>query len=574
MEMIRQNKPNLLENIGDYGEWLQKRTDEENAEEGSLKGIDCRKCKNKGYIVKVRENQQVMIMCECMGVRKSLEQIERSGLKSLLDECTFENYEATEQWQKHALSLAQNYLEYGDDKWLFFGGQSGCVDMDTEYFDGGKWVKISNYCGGNVLQYDPKTKKASLTEPKRYISVPSKKLYQINTIRGSIDQVLSEDHNFAYITSKGHMQKKPFHEVMELHNQNVQGFYGKIETAFNYSGEGIDLTDREIRLMCAVIADGSFTEKIKKCRVNLKKERKKIRMRQLLDGMDYKEYKKSNGYSVFVFCAPRREKKFTEYWYSCNQEQLKIVAEEVFFWDGRIDKKNRHAFYSTEKESADFVQFALASTGIRSTICTDERTDKKTCYSVIASCGNSTVSMVSTGGRTKATITDYTPKDGKQYCFEVETGYLVLRRNGRIFITGNSGKSMLCTAVAGELLKRNNAVKYMMWDSESKALKSLVNDTYEYEKRMDELKSVKVLYIDDFLKVQRGQQPTPADINLAFEIINHRDVKNLRTIISTEKTIDDIISLDEALGGRINRRSRGYQMNIAYDKNKNFRLRK
>ena len=95
----------------------------------------------------------------------------------------------------------------------------------------------------------------------------------------------------------------------------------------------------------------------------------------------------------------------------------------------------------------------------------------------------------------------------------------------------------------------------------------------EKDDRLYEIKQLKA-EIDDFLKVQRGQQPTPADINLAFEIINHRDVKNLRTIISTEKTIDDIISLDEALGGRINRRSRGYQMNIAYDKNKNFRLRK
>ena len=245
-----------------HEKFLQDQADIENAEEGNLKGIDCRKCKNRGHITVVKDNELVWRMCECMAVRKSLEQIEKSGLKSLLDECTFENYEATADWQKHALSVAQNYLEFGEDKWLFFGGQSG------------------------------------------------------------------------------------------------------------------------------------------------------------------------------------------------------------------------------------------------------------------------------------------------------------------------AGKTFLCTAVSGELLKRNNAVKYMMWDSESKKLKSLVNETHEYERLMGEIKSVKVLYIDDFLKVQRGQHPTPADINLAFEIINHRDVKNLQTIISTEYCIDDIISLDEALGGRINRRSRGYQMNIAKDKNKNFRLRK
>lgn len=264
MEIIKQKNPSLLENIGEFdiAKYLQSQVEIENEQEGNLKGIDCRKCKNRGHISVVQGNEVVWRMCECMAVRNSLEQIERSGLKSLLDECTFDKYIATEQWQKHALSVAQNYLEFGEDKWLFFGGQSGV------------------------------------------------------------------------------------------------------------------------------------------------------------------------------------------------------------------------------------------------------------------------------------------------------------------------GKTFLCTAVSGELLKRNNAVKYMMWDSESKKLKSLVNETYEYEKRMDELKSVKVLYIDDFLKVQRGQQPTPADINLAFEILNYRYVNKLRTILNSERTVDDILSLDDALGGRIYEMSKGYQMNIARDKNKNFRLRK
>ena len=127
MELIKQTKPNLLENIGEYNheKFLQDQADRENTEEGNLKGLDCRKCKNRGRITVVKDNELIWRMCECMAVRKSLEQIERSGLKSLLEECTFENYEATEQWQKHALSLVQNYLEYGENMWLFFGGQSG-----------------------------------------------------------------------------------------------------------------------------------------------------------------------------------------------------------------------------------------------------------------------------------------------------------------------------------------------------------------------------------------------------------------------------------------------------------------
>ena len=145
-----------------------------------------------------------------------------------------------------------------------------------------------------------------------------------------------------------------------------------------------------------------------------------------------------------------------------------------------------------------------------------------------------------------------------------------------LFLGGNSGsgKTHLCTAVCGELLKREKAVRYMMWRDESAKLKAVVNDSAEYSRLIGELKEIEVLYIDDFLKVQRGQQPTPADINLAFEILNYRYSNKLQTIISSEKTLDDILSLDDAVGGRIYELAKGFGMSIAYDKNKNFRLRK
>jgi DNA replication protein DnaC len=145
-----------------------------------------------------------------------------------------------------------------------------------------------------------------------------------------------------------------------------------------------------------------------------------------------------------------------------------------------------------------------------------------------------------------------------------------------LFFGGQSGagKSHLCTAICVEMIKRGKTVKYMMWKDEATKLKAVITDTNEYSRLMEDIKSVDVLYIDDFLKVQRGKQPTEADINLAFEILNYRYVNNALTIISTEKTIDEIISLDDALGGRIYQMSKNYSMNIAYDKNKNFRLRK
>lgn len=565
----------MLESIGDFDkeEWLRTKAEQDNEAEGTLVGIDCRKCKNKGHISIVRNGEIMWKICDCMKARKSLKQIEESGLKPLLDEYTFEKFIATETWQKNALSIAQNFVEYGENHWLFFGGMSGCVDCDTEYFNGTSWKKISEYCDGEkVLQYHPNSKKATLTIPLRYIVAPSEKLYLVKKERNSIDMCLSENHNFAYITSKGNMQKKPFREVMEMNNKNADGFHALVETAFNYSGKGIDLTDKEIRLMCAVIADGSFRPKLRLCTVNIKKERKKERLRMLLDGMQYKEYKRSNGYSNFRFYAPRREKEFTDFWYGCSKDQLEVVCDEIFYWDGSINGE-RKAFYSTSKKSADFIQFALSATGHRATISPDYHKEK-ICYTVTRSSFGSLVTFNGHSGKNKAEITEFVPKDKKQYCFTVKTGYLVLRRNGRIFITGNSGKSHLCTAICGELLKRGKGVRYMMWKDDATKLKSVITDSNEYGKLIDELKSVDVLYIDDFLKVQRGKQPTEGDINLAFEILNYRYANKSLTIISTEKTIDEILSLDDAIGGRIYQMSKNYSMNIAYDRMKNFRLRK
>lgn len=41
----------------------------------------------------------------------------------------------------------------------------------------------------------------------------------------------------------------------------------------------------------------------------------------------------------------------------------------------------------------------------------------------------------------EASIAEEHPSEQKKYCFEVPTGALVLRRNGKVFVTGNTGKS-------------------------------------------------------------------------------------------------------------------------------------
>lgn len=135
-----------------------------------------------------------------------------------------------------------------------------------------------------------------------------------------------------------------------------------------------------------------------------------------------------------------------------------------------------------------------------------------------------------------------------------------------------SGKSHICTAICKELLDAGKEVRYMLWRDESMRIKASATDGEEYERLVDPLKRVKVLYIDDLFKTQKGKEVTQADINLAFELLNYRYInRSLITIISSEKTIEEILDIDEAVGSRIYERCKDYYLRLSGKPN--WRLR-
>lgn len=150
-----------------------------------------------------------------------------------------------------------------------------------------------------------------------------------------------------------------------------------------------------------------------------------------------------------------------------------------------------------------------------------------------------------------------TPDDKRKGILRTAEKYVEENGDGWFFISGRSGsgKSHICTAICKALIDRNNEVKYMPWRDESAALKSCITDYELYDSRISKLKETPVLYIDDFWK----GGVTEADVRLSFEIINARYCdSSKKTILSSELPIAEIIRIDEAVGGRIYERSRGY----------------
>lgn len=153
---------------------------------------------------------------------------------------------------------------------------------------------------------------------------------------------------------------------------------------------------------------------------------------------------------------------------------------------------------------------------------------------------------------------------------------------GKWFFVGGqvgAGKTHICTAIVGELLKQGRSARYMLWRDEVVPLKASVTDDFQYAKLINPLKSVDVLYIDDFFWTPKDEggkakPPTPGDLNVAFELINHRyNNKNLVTIISCEHYIDALTDIDEAVGSRIYQRTKDYCNIIGRNKSRNYRMR-
>lgn len=144
--------------------------------------------------------------------------------------------------------------------------------------------------------------------------------------------------------------------------------------------------------------------------------------------------------------------------------------------------------------------------------------------------------------------------------------------SGKWFFIGGQvgcGKTHICTAIAVQLIRQGNPLRYMLWRDEATTLKALVGDAEKYAREIEKFKAVKVLYIDDLFK----GRVTEADVNLAFEIINHRYNNGLRTIISSEYQLEELKHIDDALASRIFEMSRGYRLDIKREDGRNWRTR-
>jgi superfamily II DNA or RNA helicase len=364
-------------------------------------------------------------------------------------------------------------------------GEAGCVDSETEYLTSTGWRRIDCYEGGLVAQYLPEEGRIEFVQPTEYVKKPCADMVRIKTKYG-LDQLLSPEHR-VLIRSNGRAEKMHVTSAESLLQQHaawhagvrtpykgrtsVEGVaFGHAAIPTVYSAperEGLALTDAQLRVQVAVMADGHFPDKSGACVVRLKRDRKIARMEALLAAaaIPYKVRAQNTataqGFRVYSFQAPWRIKEYDERFWSASISQRLLIAEEVVHWDGCARNGAKGvSFSTTSKLSADFIQYVWCSLGRTTRILEDARDKYRAgvCYTVQARIRQDAWGLVSPCARKRATMWREPSTDGFKYCFSVPSTFLLFRRNGCVFASGNTGKT-LSTLWAADYLMQQKQVR-------------------------------------------------------------------------------------------------------------------
>lgn len=339
-----------------------------------------------------------------------------------------------------------------DAKMRVLMGPVGCLPAYSEFLTPLGWVRMDEWVPGMCVGvWCPDTGRVSF-KPADYVKLPADEAF-IRFDSGSLVMDLSPEHRVAYYDYKGDFKVQVAAQIAR--KPSIR----RIPTTFELDRPDTGMSDHEIRMRIMFAADGHIPAAGRKVAVCVRKQRKIERLRWLLADVPHTcvVYNRGVDETTFRFEWPYgTADKSLDFIWKLSTRQLRVVLDELDHWDGLHDHAEKR-FHTTDRASAEAVQFAAHACGLRATIGVEEYTQNNwnPVYIVyIRRVGSHRNSVTIRGDHT--VIGDVSSPDGYKYCFTTSTGYFVARNMGNVFITGNSGKSVTCSF---EIIRRASMQK-------------------------------------------------------------------------------------------------------------------
>lgn len=311
-----------------------------------------------------------------------------------------------------------------------------CFTEKTQLLTENGWVNFNEYNGGKVAQVLP-DRTIEFVEPNAIIKKHyDGKLVELSNNHG-YRLTSTENHNLAYFKPKE--KDRECHEILKAPIREISRHFGLPISGF-HDGPGIPLSDMQLRLFIAISADFTFRDNGYILGA-LKKERKIERIKWIFDDLSipYKIGKiTSNGLTPFyissIYCKEHLgflHKDFPKEWYTqLSYNQKVLILSEILFWDGNsVPNRNQIEYSTNRRNNADFIQYLCHSTGIKSSII--KRHNQYGKWFKLS------ILLGKKHNNYQAINREFVDYSGMVYCVNVPSGFIMVRENDNISITGN-----------------------------------------------------------------------------------------------------------------------------------------
>lgn len=311
-----------------------------------------------------------------------------------------------------------------------------CLTGDHEVLTDNGWVRLDEWRGGKIACWNMNTEVISFQK-----AIPNEFDYRgemYHACNKRCDIICTPNHKIPYWTEEGWKAD----EMQNLVKRHSIPFWGLRQNTITHN------CDTELRVLIMVQADGHYTEE-GTLNLHFTKQRKIERCTKLLRKAGLVFIRKTNSDKSTTFSInwkhlPLYLREFNKKNFGSwiLKENADTFFDELQYWDGYRSSPNSMQFVTTNKINADLIQALGLINGKSVTMLIKEPKQDRDTTKDRANTAYVLNVWDNPGHHSTIRIEDISKEQfsGKVYCPTTPTGFFLVRRNGKCWVTGNSGK--------------------------------------------------------------------------------------------------------------------------------------